>query len=50
MLEWSTVDGRKTSSVSAATWFDDSTPCTVFTVEEVRCDVDFQAYIRAKGP
>jgi hypothetical protein len=49
-LEWSTVDGHTTPAVSAATWFDEGTPWAVFTVEDIRTNVDVEAYIRAKGP
>jgi hypothetical protein len=49
-LQWGTVDGNTTPVVSAATWFDEGTPWAVFTVEEIRYNVDVEEYIRAKGP
>jgi len=49
-LEWGTVDGNTTPVVSAATWFDEGTPWAVFTVEDIRTNVDVEDYIRAKGP
>ena len=49
-LQWSIVDGNTTPAVSAATWFDEGTPWAVFTVEDIRYNVDVEDYIRAKGP
>ena len=49
-LQWGTVDGNTTPAVSAATWFDEGTPWAVFTVEEIRTNVDVEEYITAKGP
>jgi hypothetical protein len=49
-LGWSVVDGNTTPAVSAATWFDEGTPWAVFTVEEIRYNVDVEVYIQAKGP
>jgi len=47
---WGTVDGNTTPVTSAATWFDEGTPWAVFTVEDIRLNVDVGAYIQAKGP
>jgi hypothetical protein len=47
---WGVVDENRTAVVSAATWFDEGTPWAVFTVEDVRLNVDVAEYIRAKGP
>jgi hypothetical protein len=47
---WSIVDGNTTPAVSAATWFDEGTPWAVFTVEDIRYNVDVGDYIQAKGP
>jgi hypothetical protein len=49
-LEWGTVDGYNTLALSAATWFDEGTPWAVFTVEDLRHNVNVEDYIRAKGP
>jgi hypothetical protein len=49
-LQWGTVDGNTTAVTSAATWFDEGTPWAVFTVEDIRANVDVEEYIRAKGP
>ncbi|MGD8998503.1 MAG: hypothetical protein PVH80_10375 [Anaerolineae bacterium] len=49
-LEWRAVDGHTTPAVGAATWFDEGTPWAVFTVEDIRHNVDVERYIQAKGP
>jgi hypothetical protein len=49
-LQWGVVDGHTTPAVSAATWFDEGTPWAIFTVEEIRRNVDVEEYIRARGP
>lgn len=49
-LQWGVVDGNTTSAVGAATWFDEGTPWAVFTVEDIRYNVDVKDYIQAKGP
>lgn len=49
-LQWGSVDGNTTAVVSAATWFDEGTPWAVFTVEDIRYNVDIAAYIQATGP
>jgi hypothetical protein len=49
-LAWSGVDGHRIPAISAATWFDEGTPWAVFTVEDIRHNVDVDEYIRAKGP
>ena len=48
--QWGSVDGVTTSTVSGATWFDEGTPWAVFTVENIRYNVDVEEYIRARGP
>jgi hypothetical protein len=48
--QWRTLDGQPLPEVSAATWFDEGTPWAVFTVEDVRTNVDVEEYIRARGP
>ncbi len=49
-LEWGSVGGNTVPVDSAATWFDEGTPWAVFTVEDIRYNVDVENYIRAKGP
>jgi hypothetical protein len=49
-LQWTDVSGNTTPAVSAATWFDEGTPWAVFTVEEIRTNVDVEGYIQAEGP
>ena len=49
-LQWRNVDGSPTPALSAATWFDEGTPWAVFTIEDIRYNVDVSQYIQAKGP
>jgi hypothetical protein len=49
-LQWGEVSGHTTPVVAAATWLDEGTPWAVFTVEEIRTNVDVEDYIQAKGP
>jgi hypothetical protein len=49
-LHRGTVDGNTIPTTSAATWFDEGTPWAVFSLEEIRTNVDVEAYIRARGP
>lgn len=49
-LDWGTVQGHTISVSSAATWLDEGTPWAVFTVEDLRHNVDVAEYIRAYGP
>ncbi|MFP3897012.1 MAG: DUF6544 family protein [Anaerolineales bacterium] len=49
-LRWDTIDGHTIPTVGAVTWFDEGTPWAVFTVEDVRYNVDVEEYIRVKGP
>jgi hypothetical protein len=49
-LKWGAVAGHTTSTLSAATWFDEGTPWALFTVEDIRCNVDVEDYIRVEGP
>jgi hypothetical protein len=49
-LGWGVVGGNTTPVVSAATWFDEGTAWAVFTVEDIRYNVDVEGYIQAKGP
>lgn len=47
---WGVVDGHTTPVVSAATWFDEGSPWAVFTVEDIRTNVEVDDYIRQRGP
>jgi hypothetical protein len=49
-VKWGVVDGQTTATRSAATWFYEGTPWAVFTVEDIRYNVDVDDYIEAKGP
>lgn len=49
-LEWGAVGEYETATTSAATWFDEGSPWAVFRVEDIRCNVDVEGYIRSKGP
>lgn len=40
----------KISAVGSATWFDQGKPWAVFTLEEVKYNVDVSTYIQQKGP
>jgi hypothetical protein len=48
-LEWRVIDGNTIPTVSTATWLDEGTPWAVFTLEEIRYNVDVEDYIQAKG-
>lgn len=49
-LAWGEVDNLATMRKASATWFDEGTPWAVFTVEDIRFNVDVEEYIEAKGP
>jgi hypothetical protein len=49
-IEGPTIDGTNLSAVGAATWFDQGKPWAVFTLEEVKYNVDVSEYILQKGP
>ena len=49
VVEWATLNGSMTPVVTEVTWFDETTPWAVFTVEDVVTNVDVQTYIREKG-
>jgi hypothetical protein len=49
-LQWGSVAGNTTAQVGSATWLDQGTPWAVFTVEDIRYNVDVNEYVRAKGP
>ena len=44
------IEGTKLSTVGSATWFDQGKPWAVFTLEEVKYNVDVSEYIRRPGP
>ena len=44
------IKGTKISAVGSATWMDQGKPWAVFTLEEVKYNVDVTDYIRQKGP
>ena len=48
-LQWGVLKGNTTPVVSAATWFDEGTPWAVFTLEDIRLNVDVEDYIRTRG-
>jgi hypothetical protein len=45
-----TIEGTKLSAVGSATWLDQGKPWAVFTLEEVKYNVDVSEYIRQRGP
>jgi hypothetical protein len=49
-LEGGPGAGRALSSAGSVTWLDQGQPWAVFTVEEVKYNVDVQTYIRQEGP
>jgi len=44
------VQGTNLSAVGSATWLDQGKPWAVFTLEEVKYNVDVSEYIRQRGP
>lgn len=49
-LDWSAVGEHRVPRVTTATWFDEGTPWAVFTIEDIRYNVDVDKYVQAKGP
>jgi len=49
-LEGKTIEGTGLSAIGSATWLDQGKPWAVFTLEEVKYNVDVGDYIRQKGP
>ena len=49
-LAGETIEGTKLSAVGSATWMDQGKPWAMFTLEEVKYNVDVSEYIRQKGP
>ncbi len=48
-LEYRSVDGHLLGAVGTATWMDNGSPWAVFTVEEVRYNVDVRDALSRKG-
>jgi len=44
-----TIAGTKLSAVGAATWLDQGKPWAIFTLDEVKYNVDVSKYIRQRG-
>jgi hypothetical protein len=44
------IEGTQISTVGSATWFDQGKPWAVFTLEEVKYNVNVSDYIRQPGP
>jgi hypothetical protein len=44
------IEGTRLSAVGSATWLDQGKPWAVFTLEEVKYNVDVSEYIRQRGP
>lgn len=50
LLPGATLPGSKVSAVGAVMWLDQGTPWAVFTMEDIRLNVDVDQYVRAYGP
>jgi hypothetical protein len=48
-VEGKNIEGTKLSAVGSATWLDQGIPWAVFTLEEVKYNVDVSEYIRQRG-
>lgn len=48
-VEGKNIEGTKLSAIGSATWLDQGIPWAVFTLEEVKYNVDVSEYIRQKG-
>lgn len=44
------IEGTNLDAIGSATWLDQGIPWAVFTLEEVKYNVDVSRYIRQKGP
>ena len=49
-VEGKNIEGSKLSAVGSATWMDQGKPWAVFTLEEVKYNVDVKEYILQRGP
>jgi len=49
-VEGKKIEGTQLDAVGSATWLDQGIPWAVFTLEEVKYNVDVREYIRQKGP
>lgn len=48
-IDGKNIEGTKLSATGSATWLDQGIPWAVFTLEEVKYNVDVSEYIRQKG-
>ena len=48
-LRYEQLGGVLTNTVGSARWMDDGKPWAVFTLEDIRLNVDVSDYVRAKG-
>jgi hypothetical protein len=48
-VEGKNIEGTKLSAVGSATWMDQGIPWAIFTLEEVKYNVNVSEYIRQKG-
>ena len=48
-IEGKTIEGTKLSAVGSATWLDQGIPWAIFTLEELKYNVDVSEYIRQRG-
>jgi hypothetical protein len=48
-IEGKNIEGTKLSAIGSATWLDQGIPWAVFSLEEVKYNVDVSKYIRQKG-
>jgi len=48
-LSYGVLDGAPTAVQGSATWLEDGSPWAVFTLEEMRFNVDIREYLRARG-
>ncbi|MFO8140592.1 MAG: DUF6544 family protein [Marinobacter sp.] len=49
ILEWGDIDGNPVPIASAVTWYDEGSPWAVFSVEEIRINVEVDDYVKARG-
>jgi hypothetical protein len=46
---WTTRDGKPFPAIGAVTWMDDGKPWAIFTIEDVKYNVEIGEYIKAEG-
>jgi hypothetical protein len=49
-VEGKKIEGSKLDAIGSATWLDQGIPWAIFTLEEVKFNVDVKDYILQKGP